>query len=424
MSETMPSWLKSMQNGSIGETRAKAFLIDRFWILERSVDIEGADLIIQRRITNKNLLDPRPPNLGFVQVKFFEAENTTLSISSEYILDNERKPRLDFFLLLHTGFEENAKVFYLTTEDIVEEFRRSEYRGRDFYKISAGYIVKSNKFLVGHRSRTLDRIEARLALAEFKKNREFISWKLPSVISDTSAILPEYNENLENTLRYIPKEFQRIKENAVKALIDVEKKYFELKDITDELDPILAFYKIQSLRADLRGGYWGAWGEQLMDQLYDENFYYTCRIHKEKIETLRNDGLLDSYITARMELEEKIIEFISQNLPIDPNTIYAMIIKVSITDFRIESITHRLVRACEYFHIPEIISNFGYIDIQRNSHKGIKNISQDTFEYYWLAGRIDPKEKQKENPINYYKTNFYFYFDICLDKLYDMKYCL
>src|SRR6478672_6525088 len=31
-----------------GEARALAFLLDRFWVLERSVDVQGADLIVQR----------------------------------------------------------------------------------------------------------------------------------------------------------------------------------------------------------------------------------------------------------------------------------------------------------------------------------------------------------------------------------------
>jgi hypothetical protein len=87
-----------MQNGSLGEARAKAFLMDRFWILERSVDIEGADLIIQRRLTDRNLLDRRPPNLGFVQVKFFESEKTAHYIPTEYIRDKDGKAREDFEL--------------------------------------------------------------------------------------------------------------------------------------------------------------------------------------------------------------------------------------------------------------------------------------------------------------------------------------
>jgi hypothetical protein len=63
MSDDTPAWLKAAQNGSIGEARARAFLLDRFWVLERSVDIDGADFIIQRRLTQATLLDRTPPRL-------------------------------------------------------------------------------------------------------------------------------------------------------------------------------------------------------------------------------------------------------------------------------------------------------------------------------------------------------------------------
>ncbi len=62
--------MKNVDNGTIGEIRTKAFLIDRFWILERSIDIHGADYIIQRKLSEKNLLDRIPPRFGVVQVKF------------------------------------------------------------------------------------------------------------------------------------------------------------------------------------------------------------------------------------------------------------------------------------------------------------------------------------------------------------------
>ena len=70
------SWLKSMENGALGEARAKAFLLERFWILERSVDIEGADYLIQRKITSQNFMDETPPNLGVVQVKYIQDGKT------------------------------------------------------------------------------------------------------------------------------------------------------------------------------------------------------------------------------------------------------------------------------------------------------------------------------------------------------------
>jgi hypothetical protein len=44
-----PVWLKVMEHGAAGEARTKAFLLDRFWVLERSVDIDGADFLIQPR---------------------------------------------------------------------------------------------------------------------------------------------------------------------------------------------------------------------------------------------------------------------------------------------------------------------------------------------------------------------------------------
>jgi hypothetical protein len=47
MTEAAP-WLKAMENGALGEARARAFLMERFWVLERSVDVEGADYLVHR----------------------------------------------------------------------------------------------------------------------------------------------------------------------------------------------------------------------------------------------------------------------------------------------------------------------------------------------------------------------------------------
>jgi hypothetical protein len=93
-----------MQNGTLGEARAKAFLLDRFWVLERSVDIEGADFIIQKRITTKNLLDREPPRLGVVQVKFFGSTETAHYVHKEYVVDGENKPRWGVFPPLSLRF--------------------------------------------------------------------------------------------------------------------------------------------------------------------------------------------------------------------------------------------------------------------------------------------------------------------------------
>lgn len=38
-----PVWLKIMEHGAAGEARTKAFLLDRFWVIERAVKIVDID---------------------------------------------------------------------------------------------------------------------------------------------------------------------------------------------------------------------------------------------------------------------------------------------------------------------------------------------------------------------------------------------
>jgi hypothetical protein len=102
-----------MQNGALAEARSAALLLERFWILDRSVDIEGADHIIQRRLSGRSLLDPSPPRLGYVQSKFYASEETTQYIHRAYVLTPEGEARGEFFLLAHTGAADAANVYFV-----------------------------------------------------------------------------------------------------------------------------------------------------------------------------------------------------------------------------------------------------------------------------------------------------------------------
>ncbi|HUT71039.1 MAG TPA: hypothetical protein VMW89_10215 [Desulfatiglandales bacterium] len=151
-----PNWLKALQNGSIGEIRTKSFLMDRFWVLERSVDIHGADFIIQRRLYDKNILDDQPTRFGVVQAKFAQDDRTKHYIKNEYILDKENNPRIEFFLIIHSGDEEEHKMYLLTSKDISENF--SINKNSDFV-IATSKVISSSKFQITNRKHSLDRIE-------------------------------------------------------------------------------------------------------------------------------------------------------------------------------------------------------------------------------------------------------------------------
>lgn len=159
-----------------------------------------------------------------------------------------------------------------------------------------------------------------------------------------------------------------------------------------------------------------------MSNLYDEDFYYVCKNHKDKIETLRKDGLLDEYIGLMDIFKTNVVEFLRNHLPINSNTVHSMVIEFSITNFEIKTIKHELITASEYFNVPNILNKFDHVEIPREKYSGIKEISNNSFEYFWLAGRIFIEDKFKNNLEEFYKNNIYSVYRECLDKMYELKY--
>ncbi|WP_158009623.1 hypothetical protein [Tenacibaculum todarodis] len=405
-----------MQNGSIGEARAKAFLIDRFWILERSVDIDGADFIIQRKVTKQNLLDRNPPRLGVVQVKFFDSNKTYHYIPKVYIVDNEEKSRDEFFVLCHTGSEDNPKTFFLTAKEILENFEVIIKNGVEKFRISGNSVLNTNRYLITSNKNTLDRIENQLKLADFTKNRNFLSWKLPSANSDTDAIITEFKEPLDNWWGEIPKEFKNLKESAHSAMINIEEIYDYFKKITEEIDPIKAFEYLNEISYECRDGL-GNWSISLPNDLYDEDFETVCHQHIERVNHLKEKGLLDKFIGLKQILKKTISNYICENLPIDANTVLSIFIDFSKEDLTINSINFELTQATDYWNVPNILNKFGHIDTDK--YHGIKDISDGKFEYYWLAGRIWMSEIDKTDIPNFYRTkNFSVYYE-CMEKMYE-----
>ncbi|MEJ5266852.1 MAG: hypothetical protein WHW07_03480 [Bacteroidales bacterium] len=420
MDNEVPKWLKIMQNGSLGEVRTKAFLMDRFWILERSVDIDGADFIIQRRVTHNNLLDRDAPRLGVVQVKFFETESTTHYIPNIYIVDDEGNLRDEFFVMCHAGKEDTPKIFFLTAKMIFDDFSTTTINDVEKFRLPGAVILSTNKYLVTSRKNTLDRIENQLILADFTKNRKFLSWRLPSSSIDASAILPEFKEPIDNWWGEIPKEFKYLKETAQSAMIKVEEIYNLLKEITEEVNPIKAFEYIDDIRYECRDGL-GRWSISLPNDLYNEDFELVCRVHLEKVNYLKNEGLLDNYLSIKDNLREKISEFICANLPIDANTVLSITIDFSTKDLTINSINQKLTSADKYWSVPNTFNRFGHLELDTDKYSGIKEIADGKFEYYWLAGRIYMSEDDKNDIPNFYRTsNFKLYYDI-MEKIYNDK---
>jgi hypothetical protein len=330
MSENLPPWLKAMQNGSIGEARTRAFLIDRFWVLERSVDIDGADFIIQRRITSANLLDKSPPRFGIVQAKFFASSETAHYIRKEYLVDKDGEIRKEFFMVCHSGTEENAKSYLLSAEDLMNDFELTT-DGR--IKLPGKMLLRSSKYEIILKTLSLDRMERALNLADFSKNRRFLSWFLPSARLDPNDIDSIYQEPIDNWWGDIPQGFLTLKKAAQKVASDIEDLHKDLVAIVEASDPERAL----SILEDIRYSY-GTIGGGLptflsLDHLYDDNFREAVLQHKNKVTVLKEAGLLDAFIKLKVDLQSRLAKDLASRMPIDSDMIYRLEVKYDSLNF-------------------------------------------------------------------------------------------
>lgn len=108
--------IRRQENAYKGEMRTQALLADGFWVLRRSVDIDGVDFLVQARAESREELRQRHAtmeNYGFVQAKFFESRNQ-VRIPRVYV-ESHRGVRTDFFAILHTDDANGDPTHYFST---------------------------------------------------------------------------------------------------------------------------------------------------------------------------------------------------------------------------------------------------------------------------------------------------------------------
>lgn len=418
MSAEYSSWLKAMQNGALGEARAKAFLMNRFWVLERSVDINGADYLIQRRITRQNNYNNTAPCLGIVQVKFFENNNTPMYISKEYVVSEDGKHRNDFFLLAFTGDEDSSEIYYLDSQ-VISEFDEKSNSNKPKYYLTGAKLIKGGYKVTSNRL-TLNRMEDSLSHTNFLKNRSFIMSKFPSETIDTTVVMPVFKEPIDNWWGNIPKEFEKVKKSAISLMNEISELYERIRDVAVETLPMEAMLKAELINRDFGQSYYGSWGIEIANNLFDKNLYYVSKEHLEKVALLKKDGILDSFISIKDYLKDKIFQYLSKSLPIDSNTIHKVVIEFNMATLQIVGIDQSFIEASEYFGVSIDLNEYGHIEVPE--YEGVKIITKNKFEYFWLAGRC----YVKDNKSNELKC-FYSDLDLpilwqCMDKIFEMKY--
>lgn len=300
-----------MENGGLGEARAKAFLLERFWVLERSVDIQGADYLIQRQLTEDNFLKDEPPKLGVVQVKFIQDGKTYISIHKSYVCDDKDYPYNEFFLLVFTGSEDDATAYLLSARDIVKTFDEKSVKGKATFKVSGKKIIESGNFEIINKKIALDKIDHSLRNSSFLSNRKFLSH------TNYVKVSPEQIEHdlllpLDNGYTDFQEEFYKNKKSLQRTLYDIEDVVEGINKILKSTDPEEAFDIYEDVISDYIGSGWGTTLSFSIDFFEDEEFLEAVKNHKARLTALREKGLESSFLNLMAKYRTHMVTELKQ----------------------------------------------------------------------------------------------------------------
>ncbi|HVI27871.1 hypothetical protein [Hansschlegelia sp.] len=342
----IPPWLKSMEHGVLGETRARAFLLQRFWVLSRSVDIDGADYLIQRRLTGANFLDQRAPRLGVVQVKFIQDGATTIKIPTAYVVDADEKPYGEFFVLVCTGQEDDQRMFLLSAPAIVAEFERKTTTRKDgtekpAYMLKGADLLALGNYEVLRQGLKLDEIENALTRADLGDNRRFL-YRSGYVKPEKDHIDHDFNLPLENGWGDIGSAFFENKTKMTSTLYDLEELVEAAEKIIATTDPEEALRIYDDVFTQhIGGGYSSRTSLSVRCEGFDDDeFATTVRTHRKRLDAIRALGVEAAYFdlvaTYRSEVARQLEPLIQSGVTVvkvkttyDPKTLRRGIIVVT-----------------------------------------------------------------------------------------------
>jgi hypothetical protein len=283
-----PGWLRSLEHGAIGEARARALLVDRFWVLERSVDVEGADLLVELKPNPYAPLDRNRP-LARIQVKYLQDERTSVSIPARYVREIIGPAYEQFFLLVTTGDIDSVQWFLLGGLEIASRFKvgkRGARAGR--FLLPGRQILRVRRYERTTAQAIADEIEAVLRRVDSAAQVRFMSGSLG--LGTLPQVDPAYRLPLYNNYAMIEPTFAEMRRKVRGVASDMEETLQQLRRVVDTTDPAEAFglletsevYDYQGRDGDLRYG---------LGEAIDWEFFSVVKDHRERMERLEAAGL-------------------------------------------------------------------------------------------------------------------------------------
>lgn len=311
-----PAWLKIMQNGSVGEARTKAFLLDRFWVLERSVDIDGADFLVQPRALGTRFTDRSPPKIGVVQAKYFQDGRTVHHIPQSYVLDDHGLALDGFFAVLHVGAADDAKIYMLSAEEMKQALDMTADTPPKFI-VGAKALV--DKFRVDqHRRQALDRIEHAVTARSAIQSLHFYDQvNIPIYKITSDDISYRYTLPIPNGQTDIPKTYLDYREHLKWLTYEIEEGLAIIDKIMNEPDPRAALAEREKLEEYRSGNSWSD-GLNFSTSKIDLDWPYLVEAldeHDARMAALEEAGELQRFVDLSHKVRQEALRLAAD---IDP----------------------------------------------------------------------------------------------------------
>lgn len=362
-------------------------------------------------------MDRTPPLLGVVQVKFFEARGTTQYIPKEYVQDSNGDARPEFFVMCHSGGEDEPILYLISAQEVIQHFEIvSEGKVQEGqYRIGGAQLFDSKQFLVVNRRLALNRIEHSLQAADFSRNRSFMSWLLPSARLKPEAIDPVYREPLENSWGDIPKAFLELKEKARTALFTLEDVHQKFAGIVESTDPEKAFDLLEEIAYECAAG--RDWRVSLPSGLLDPDFRSVAAEHRKKVETLKAHGILDAYIEFSRTIKSLIASQLAPHMPIDREKAQVLLIR-----YDPETLT-KIEVTSEFAEAGPLIAATAKEDAWTRPHQAIIESSRGLIRFWWTPGIYALNNKaESESWKEYVEHKFWDPYRAIMDVLYELHF--
>jgi hypothetical protein len=302
------TWLKIMANGALGEARVRALLLERFHVLTRSVDADGADFLIQLPSSGR-FSDELAPRLGIIQVKFAQDETTNHLVAVDYAVAAGQVID-EFFVLVTMGHEDGVKNYLLSAQDL-SKVARTTREGKEYYSLTAKirkpYYQKSV-------TKMLDAIETNLRERTKQQNEQFYQ----------KVSIPNFNfkrASLDKIWLWpIPNEAGFIPDLIYQLRISLRTQLYALDEFTAAVTKLLTSKKADECAASVkaiiedrthqisgRDEFLRIGPFQIVD--LEAKLVKAIKIHEDRIGSLRTAGQFNRYIFAANEILKEHLAF-------------------------------------------------------------------------------------------------------------------